>query len=52
MAITRERFEQGLSYDRYREQMTRNRERFEENEATVALDKDDLTYFAGLDQPL
>jgi len=32
MAVTRERFEQGLTYDQFKAHMTRNQERFEENE--------------------
>ncbi len=37
MAVTKERFSQGLTYDAYRAQMTRNQEKFEENERTVQL---------------
>jgi hypothetical protein len=33
MAVTRERFDQGLTYQQYKDQMTRNKERFEANEA-------------------
>ena len=33
MAVTKERFEQGMTYDEYKAQMTRNRERFDANEA-------------------
>jgi hypothetical protein len=52
MTVTRERFEQGLSFDGYKEQMTRNRERFEENERTVTLPEGELAYFRDLPQPL
>lgn len=52
MGITQERFEQGLSYQAYREQMTRNQERFLANEKTVQLDAEDLAYFASLPQTL
>ena len=38
MSITKERFESGLSYQAYKEAMTRNRERVEANEARVVLD--------------
>lgn len=38
MTVTRERFEQGMTYEAYKAQMTRNRERLEENERTVQLD--------------
>lgn len=42
MGVTSERFEQGLTYDGYKAQMTRNKEKFEENERTVELLPDDL----------
>lgn len=42
MGVTRARFEQGLTYEQYKAQMTRNRERFEENERTVELPAADL----------
>jgi hypothetical protein len=51
MTVTRERFEQGLPYAAYKDQMTRNRERIEENERTVQLDVDDLAFFQALPQP-
>jgi hypothetical protein len=38
MTVTAERFEQGLTYEEYKAQMTRNKERFEENERTVEVD--------------
>ncbi len=37
MAVTRERFAEGMTYDQYKSQMTRNKEKFEENERTVQL---------------
>jgi selT/selW/selH-like putative selenoprotein len=52
MSVSKERFDQGLTYQEYKAQMTRNRERLEENEATVSLPPDDLAYFANLPQPL
>ncbi|MFL5807468.1 MAG: SelT/SelW/SelH family protein [Roseiflexaceae bacterium] len=52
MPVTRERFAQGLTYDAYKAQMTRNRERFEANEQTVELSADDLAFFARLPAPL
>jgi len=52
MGITRERFEQGMSYAAYKEQMTRNRDRFEENERTLELNPEDVAFFAGLPRPL
>ena len=32
MAVTREQFESGMTFDQYKAQMTRNREQFERNE--------------------
>lgn len=52
MPVTQERFEQGLTYADFKEQMTRNRERLEATEETVTLDADDVAFFAGLPQPL
>ncbi len=52
MTVTRERFAQGLTYDAYKAQMTRNRERFAINEQTVELRSDDIAFFAGLAGPL
>lgn len=48
MAVTRERFEQGMTYAAYKEQMTRNRERLEENERTLELSPADVQTFAQL----
>jgi len=42
MAVTGERFAQGMTYDEYKAQMTRNQEKFEENERTVQLKPGDL----------
>ena len=50
MAVTHERFEQGLTYDGYKAQMTRNLDRFEENERTLELVADDLQFFKHLPQ--
>lgn len=52
MTVSRERFEQGMTYDEYKEQMTRNRERFEENERTVQLSDEDVRFFQNLPQTL
>jgi len=43
--ITRERFERGVSYDAFKDAMTRNRERLDANEARVRLTVDDLAAF-------
>ena len=37
MAVTKERFAQGMTYDEYKAQMTRNQDKFEENERTAQL---------------
>ncbi|HZG68636.1 MAG TPA: thioredoxin family protein [Herpetosiphonaceae bacterium] len=52
MPVTRERFEQGMSYEEYKAQMTRNRARFEENEQTVTLPAEDLHFFKQLPETL
>ena len=52
MSITKERFEQGMSYDAYKAQMTRNRERLEANEQSLDLAGADLDFFQQLPQPL
>jgi len=52
MSITKERFEQGMTYEAYKAQMTRNRERLEANEQTVDLMAEDLAFFQQLPQPL
>src|SRR5262245_2849130 len=52
MSITSDRFAQGLTYDAYKAQMTRNRERFEANEQTVELSTDDIAFFGQLPAPL
>ena len=51
MAVTMERFAEGLTYEEYKTQMTRNRERFEENERTVELAPSDIAFFQRLEQP-
>lgn len=52
MAITQERFNEGLTYDAYKAQMTRNQERFDANERAVALAPADVAFFWQLQQPL
>jgi Thioredoxin len=52
MAITRERFEQGLTYEGYKAQMTRNRDRIEATEASLELPAEDLAFFAQLPRPV
>ena len=48
MTIDRARFDQGLTYEAYKDQMTRNRDRLEENEQRVDLSKEDLAAFRAL----
>ena len=52
MSVTRERFESGMTYEQYKQQMTRNRERFERNEREVVISPDDLAPFQRLPRPL
>jgi hypothetical protein len=50
--IDRARFETGLTYDQYKDQMTRNRDRVEANEARVEIDPADLEAFRSLNGPI
>jgi hypothetical protein len=52
MPVTRERFEQGMTYDQFKAGMTRNQSRFEANERRVELSPDDLRPFRNLPRPL
>lgn len=52
MAVTQERFAQGMTYEEYRAQMTRNHERFEANEQAMTLPAEDIAFFARLPQSL
>lgn len=52
MAVTRERFEQGMTYDAFKEQMTRNQERFAANERGFTLGAADLEAFRALPRAL
>ncbi len=52
MAVSKERFEQGLTYDQYKAQMTRNREQFEANEKRFTPAAPDVAALRGLPQPL
>src|SRR4030088_3179559 len=42
MAVTREQFDSGLTYDAYKAQMTRNQEQVEQNEKDLQLNADDV----------
>lgn len=52
MSVTRQRFEQGMTYDEFKTQMTRNQERFAANEEQLELDPADRAAFKGLPRPL
>jgi hypothetical protein len=52
MSLTKERFEQGMTAEAYKAQMTCNRDRFEANERSVFLSPADIRFFAQLPQPL
>ncbi|MGH2472660.1 MAG: thioredoxin family protein [Candidatus Limnocylindria bacterium] len=52
MTIDRARFDKGLTYDGFKSQMTRNRERLEENERRVELGTDELAPFRALPRPV
>ena len=50
--VDRARFETGLTYEQYKDQMTRNRDRVEANEARVTIDPADLEAFRALNGPI
>jgi hypothetical protein len=52
MPVTRERFEQGLTYAGFQARMTRNQERFATNERAVELREEDVAAFRRLPGPL
>lgn len=52
MPVTPERFAQGMTYNQFKAQMTRNRERFEANEQAIELTPADLEPFQNLPRPL
>ena len=52
MTIDRARFATGLTYDQYKEQMTRNRDRVDANEARATIEPDDLEAFRSLNGPI
>jgi hypothetical protein len=52
MAITHERFEQGMTVEQYKAQMTQNREKFEANEAGAAIRPEDVAFFESLPQAI
>src|SRR5439155_19856597 len=52
MKVDRARFGQGMTYDDFKAQMTRNRQRIEENERRVDISPNDLAAFRGLPKPI
>ena len=52
MTLDRERWDKGMTYDAFKAAMTRNQERFSENERRVVLDPETIRTFKGLPQPL
>jgi len=48
MALTRERFTQGMTYEQFLDSMTRNRDRIEGYESKVEISGDDLKFFKDL----
>lgn len=50
--VTRERFEQGMTYEQFKAQMTRNQERLAANERDLTLDPADTAAFKRLPRPL
>lgn len=52
MTLSRERFEQGLTYEAYKAQMTRNHDRWDENERAIVLRDEDVRFFVQLPQTL
>lgn len=52
MAVSRERFEQGMTYEQFKDGMTRNQERFAANERALVLGPADLAPFQNLARAL
>jgi hypothetical protein len=52
MAVTKDQFDSGLTYDAYKAQMTRNLEQVEQNEKDLQLKPDDVQAFKGLPRPI
>jgi hypothetical protein len=52
MAMTQERFDTGLTYAAYKQGMSRNRERVEENERRVTVDPEATRLFESLPKPI
>ena len=52
MTVDRARWDKGITYDEFKAAMTRNQERFAENESRVALDPESVRTFKSLPKPL
>jgi hypothetical protein len=52
MAVDRARWEKGITYEAFKAAMTRNQDRFAENEGRVALDPETIKTFKSLSQRL
>src|SRR5216683_2328138 len=52
MAVTREQFQAGITYDAYKAQMTRNKEQVEQNEKDLQLKPDDVQAIKNLPSAL
>ena len=52
MTLDRARWDKGITYDEFKGAMTRNQERFAENESRVALDPETVRTFKSLPKPL
>jgi len=50
MAVTREQFDAGMTYDAYKAQMTRNKEQFEQNEKELTLSGEEVSALKSLPQ--
>jgi hypothetical protein len=52
MTLDRARWDKGMTYDAFKAAMTRNQERFAQNEARVVLDPETVRTFKSVPQPL
>jgi hypothetical protein len=52
MTVTRERLEQGMTYEQFVAGMTKNQERLHQSEQATSIDRADLDFFRALPAPL
>jgi hypothetical protein len=52
VAVTRERLDQGMSYEQFVAAMTKNQDRLQQSEQATTIDQADLEFFRGLPEPL